>query len=102
MTSAQLTEHELQIVAKALRAAVDGPFFQDWEFETLMGASRDRVRSAAGVYSAGTADASVMADLAISVINNLLGYPHSGQGAVEMMTGTSRAELEILLRKLSR
>lgn len=35
-----MTSHDVQIIRQCLRAAVDGPFFPDWEFSTLIGAER--------------------------------------------------------------
>jgi hypothetical protein len=39
-----LDDEEVAIVGQCLVAAVDGSFFPDWEFEILMGRSRDEVR----------------------------------------------------------
>ena len=38
-----LTERESQIVEAALRAAVEGPFFPEWEFHLLMGVERTQM-----------------------------------------------------------
>ena len=95
MNSASLTSQDRAVIAKCLAAAVEGPFFPDWEFETLIGASR------AEVLRGATADPPTMAHIAISVINNLLGYPHGREDTLEALTGSSRAELELLLRRLS-
>ena len=42
----ELSENELEIIKGALRAACEGPFFEDWEFQTLIGVGRDVVCSA--------------------------------------------------------
>ena len=62
-------------IRDCLRAAVDGPFFPDWEFHTLIGLDRDEV---AGVL-ASWPETSHVEDRTLAVnnvLNNLLGYPH--------------------------
>jgi hypothetical protein len=44
---------EKDTVRRALLAAADGPFFPDWEFETLFGVSRDQVRETARAIQTG-------------------------------------------------
>ncbi|SUS05868.1 conserved hypothetical protein [uncultured Defluviicoccus sp.] len=61
---------------EALAAAARGPFFPDWEFETLFGLTRDEVGEVAGQISTWSA-ASPKHRVAVgSAVNNLLGYPH--------------------------
>ena len=36
-----------RVIGECLRAAVNGPFFPDWEFSTLFGLTRDEVRAVA-------------------------------------------------------
>ncbi|MFJ2194093.1 hypothetical protein ACIOJE_40170 [Kitasatospora sp. NPDC087861] len=36
-TIERMTEQELRIIKECLDAAVNGPFFEDWEFHTLHG-----------------------------------------------------------------
>src|SRR5512133_4344993 len=40
---ANLDKRERHIVGECLRAAVKGPFFPDWEFETIFGLEREEV-----------------------------------------------------------
>ena len=44
MPLANLDEREREVVRECLRAAVDGPFFPDWEFSTIFGLTRDEVK----------------------------------------------------------
>jgi hypothetical protein len=70
-----LTDRESDIVHAALRASVEGPFFPDWEFRTLMGVQREEMRAVLDAWPT-VVDAEI-ADLAINnAFNNLLGYPH--------------------------
>jgi hypothetical protein len=62
-------------IRDCLRAAVDGPFFTEREFHTLMGLDRNEV---AGVLAEwpGTSNVEDQALAVNNVLNNLLGYPH--------------------------
>lgn len=52
-----------------------GPFFPDWEFQTLMGGERDEMRAVLDAWP-NVSDGE-NADVAINnAFNNLLGYPH--------------------------
>ena len=44
MSLANLDEKERGVVRECLGATVEGPFFPDWEFQTLFGLERDEVR----------------------------------------------------------
>ena len=71
-----LEENEREIVKQCLRAAVEGPFFPDWEFSTLFGLERDEVRN---LLESGTRldDSTEIVRIAINnSFNNLTGYPH--------------------------
>jgi hypothetical protein len=41
-----LTDTERETVRRALDAAANGPFFPDWEFDTIFGVEREKVTSA--------------------------------------------------------
>jgi hypothetical protein len=101
MNSCSLSERELDIVTKSLRAAADGEFFPEWEFETLIGATRSKIRSEADAWRSSAGNSLQMRELALSVISNLLGYPHDRQRELEAIVGASSKELDALMRKLS-
>ncbi|QDF03971.1 hypothetical protein [Myxococcus xanthus] len=64
-----------KIIEECLRAAVEGPFFPDWEFPVLFGL--DRAEVAAILASWPVWDDPAKQKLAINnSLNNLLGYPH--------------------------
>jgi hypothetical protein len=71
----RLRAEDVEVVAEALRAAVEGPFFPDSEFHTLMGVTRAETRAVMEAWP--KEDPNQLQDLAVSnVLNNLLGYPH--------------------------
>jgi len=79
MSLQTLTDNERRVVFECLRAAVDGPFFPDWEFHTLFGLHRQEVaRIVAALPNIDDSDESV--SLAINnAMGNLLGYPHKNE-----------------------
>jgi hypothetical protein len=95
-----LDEREREVVRECLRAAVEGPFFPDWEFETLFGLDREEVKHVLLSWpSLNEADESTA--LAINnSMNNLLGYPiGEGQDAWPRFISVSRAELARIFDK---
>jgi hypothetical protein len=72
----RLSKRDSEVVAQALRAAADGPFFPDWEFHTLFGLTRDQVRRISEEWPlpSGSPDDVVLA--VNNSMNMLLGYPH--------------------------
>jgi hypothetical protein len=72
---ADLDDREREVVRECLRAAVNGPFFPDWEFETLFGLDREEVRRVLLSWpTLNEADETVVPAINNSM-NNLLGYP---------------------------
>jgi hypothetical protein len=97
-----LTERDIHVIHAVLRAAVDGPFFPDWEFGTLMGVTRGEVRVVAEHWptiapGSSTVNASVHGALA-----NLLGYPHHEWEAWAAFSDAGEQELEQVLHRWRR
>ena len=75
MSLTDLDEHERDVVRQCLQAAVEGPFFPDWEFGAIFGLEREEVRSVLRSWpEIDETDQSVVVAINNS-INNLLGYP---------------------------
>jgi hypothetical protein len=72
---ADLNDSERTVVRECLRAAVEGPFFPEWEFRTLFGVTRGEVKNVLNSWpKLEESDEKVI--LAINnSLNNLLGYP---------------------------
>ncbi|MFG2305284.1 hypothetical protein [Actinacidiphila glaucinigra] len=71
----RMSTEDLQIIKECLDAAVSGPFFDDWEFGTLMGFTRDDIAAIAEAWPSFT-ESDVQEDAVNGVLSNLLGYPH--------------------------
>lgn len=76
MSLRDCSEEDKAVIAEALKAAAEGPFFPDWEFSTLFGLERDEVARVARDWPVvDGSDARV--DLAVNnALANLCGYPH--------------------------
>ncbi len=95
---ATLVPEDRELVRRCLDAAANGPFFPDWEFETLFGLSRSDVRSVLACWTDFTA--SPLQDQAIvNALNHLIGYPHGEVEAWDRMIGATPAEVEAVLVK---
>jgi hypothetical protein len=101
MNSPSLTDSERDAVGSCLRVAADGPYFPNWEFETLIGASRDEVRAASDEWLKGMPRTARANEVAISVLVNLLGYPHRLLEQLPGAVGHGIGEIQAALRKLS-
>lgn len=92
-----LTFEELAVVEACLLAAADGPFFPDWEFQTLFGLERQEVRRYAESWPEGDED--VLLAVAGS-LNNLTGYPHQRDDVWTDWIPVSRERVRDLLWKI--
>jgi PAS domain-containing protein len=84
------------VVKACLRAAVDGPFFPDWEFPTLFGLEREEVRQILASWPEG-ADADTQFIAVNNALGQLLGYPHGREDAWDDFIPVSREQLQDLV-----
>jgi len=79
MTIRKLTDQERRVVHECLMAALNGPFFPDWEFQTLFGIDREVFAKVVEAWPAfDESDDEVQ--LAINnSMGNLIGYPHGAE-----------------------
>jgi hypothetical protein len=95
-----LSEAERELVRRCLHAAVNGPFFPDWEFHALFGYTRDEVRRIlAGWPDAKNEDQ--QRNVIINTLNNLLRYPHGETEAWNRDICSSEDDVAAILRKLT-
>lgn len=97
---ARLSDTDKETIGRALHAVAEGAFFEEWEFQTLFGLSRQDLRAVAKEWPANV-DAP-MAELAVfNALNNLCGYPLGNAGDLADF-GLNREELGRLLRVVRR
>ena len=96
----QLDADTVRIVAGCLRAATEGPFFPEWEFQTLFGVTRDEVREVRRSWPVETVESSVFKAAVIGSMNHLLGYPHGPWAAVNAYVDAPPEEVWSALDRL--
>jgi hypothetical protein len=75
----RLTAEDVAVIRECLEAAVSGPFFDEWEFSTLIG-GMSRGEVAAVLQRWPDAANPEAQDVAVNdVLGNLLGYPFGPQ-----------------------
>lgn len=96
----RLTSSERELIRACLRAAVEGPFFEEWEFQTLFGLTREQVRAIADEWPP-TAPLTPTVSLAIrSSLNNLFGYPHDQSDELRRRLGITPERLQHLMNRM--
>jgi hypothetical protein len=97
-TLPQLNEQERQIIFECLHAAVNGPFFPEWEFHTLFGLERQEVKQVAEMCP-NIDDSNEQVNLAIhNSMGQLLGYPHGEENAWRNFIAVSPEEVKKVFR----
>ena len=96
-----------ELIRRALVAAVEGPYFPEWEFHALFGLSRDELRivldawpSEPGSGIRGYEDGAAVRRVGVNnALNNLLGYPHGHDQQLLDEVGVGRQELALVLAR---
>jgi hypothetical protein len=96
----KLEKADLDVVKDCLKAAVDGPFFPEWEFQTLIGVDRDTVRSVYRAWPEKTVSSEDYGCAIIGSMNNLVGYPHGYDAEWGKYISASPDEVSELIVKL--
>jgi hypothetical protein len=101
-----MSEDDRELIGQALEAAVDGPYFPDWEVQTLTAFERDELAVVlaawpeAVVATPWTDDPiKTQFDAVSAVLNNLIGYPHGRSAELQDALGAGPAELTALLHR---
>jgi len=95
-----LSSNEILTVGKCLKAAAEGPFFPEWEFQTLIGWSRAEVHQVANAWPSPAIAPRELAELVVAVLNNLVGYPHGQDSCWSAFIDVPPAEVTRLLEAL--
>ena len=95
-----LSSAEIDTVRDALRATVEGTFFPDWEFQTLIGVDRATVKEVHAAWPRRTVDQADFSCAVINSMNNLVGYPHGSDNELASYIPGGRAAVEKTLARL--
>ena len=99
MALSDLSNRERELVRRCMQAAADGPYFPDWEFLTIMGVSRDEVRTVCGSWPQVDESRERVRLSINNTLNNLTGYPHGMTETLEAEVGADMEEIERVFRK---
>jgi hypothetical protein len=103
-----LSPQDAETIKRCLTAAVDGPFFPEWEFHALFGLRREEVRVVLHAWPGppqlvmdGYESGQHVQRVAVgNALNNLLGYPHGVDSPeFEEWTGSTKHEIAETLRR---
>lgn len=89
------SEEDRKIIGECLVAAVNGPFFPDWEFSTLFGLERAEIDRVARSWPDVDEQDETVALAVNNALANLAGYPH-GEDLSRHISATTERLLEIL------
>lgn len=96
----RLTPVDSRVVGEVLRAAAEGPFFDDDVFHTLFGLHRADVREIAVAWPVPLVRLETVAVAVNNAFNNLLGYPHHRDDVWAEWISVDRPTLNALFERL--
>ena len=99
MLAQDLSERDLRVIKECLQVAAHGPFFPDWEVETLFGLTRAEMAAIAADWPAVDAGTREVRRAVIGALGHLTGYPHGEEEAWGRYISVSPSEVEDLLRR---
>jgi hypothetical protein len=92
-----LSKDDMRIIGECLIAAVEGPFFPEWEFQTLFGLGRADVAKVTRSWPNVRGEDETVVLAVNNALGNLAGYPHG-----EDLSRFVSADPEQLLRILEK
>jgi hypothetical protein len=95
----RLKKNEQDVVYQCLVAALKGPFFPDWEFQTLFGIERSTLSK---IVDAWPQVDDTEEDVALAINNsmgNLVGYPHGKEKEWQKYISVSPDEVISILQR---
>ncbi len=96
----KLTQGDLEVIKECLVAAVDGPFFPDWEFSIIFGVDRSEVGDVLAKWPDLDWQRETVRMAVGNAFNNLLGYPHGMADEWDKYISIRPVELNALYDKL--
>ncbi len=95
-----LSSGEIDVVKRSLQAAVEGDFFPEWEFETLIGVDREAVRTVYVDWPRRTVGEEEFSCAIVGSMANLIGYPHGEDDALLRYVPEGRVGIQKALDRL--
>ncbi|MCU7829555.1 MAG: hypothetical protein KZQ85_10855 [Candidatus Thiodiazotropha sp. (ex Myrtea sp. 'scaly one' KF741663)] len=95
-----LTESEKNIVFECLKASLHGPFFPDWEFQTLFGVERTVLNDIEEKWPEVDFNEQTVSLALNNAMGNLVGYPHGQEKSWEKYISVSPDAVLNLIKKI--
>jgi hypothetical protein len=93
------SDEETRVIGECLRAAAEGPFFDDEEYHALFGLTREEVARVATQWPhVSMEDETVQLAVANAMVN-LVGYPHGEEAAWSRYISVPRDEVDRIASK---
>lgn len=99
MSLNDLGPDEREVVRRSLAAAADGPYFSEWEFQTLFGLTRAELSEVVRAWPAVDETRELVQSAIGNALANLLGSPHNRMAQLERELGVNAAKLEQVFTK---
>jgi hypothetical protein len=97
MKLSQLSSKERKVIYECIKAVAEGPFFPDWEFQTLFGIERKELKSFVSSWpNIDDSDEAVILAINNSMAN-LVGYPHGKEREWRKYISVSPNEVSAIL-----
>jgi hypothetical protein len=95
-----LRDDEIALIASCLLAAEEGPFFSDWEFQTLFGIERSELAEVRQRWPNVDLGEEQVECAVMNSMVMLIMYPHGVEDALRAYVPGGRKEIERLLATL--
>ena len=96
----ELSNSEKNTVKLALQATSEGPFFEEWEFQTLMGVDRSTLQDILNDWPEQKVENNEFICAIMNSLANLIGYPHGQEAELAKIIPGGIDELERIANKL--
>src|SRR5215470_15299961 len=94
-----LSGEEREVLRRAMVAAAEGPYFPDWEFQTLFGVTRAEVSDVVRARPRLDESHDVFRQAINNALVHLIHYPHGQTVRLERELGVATARLEGIFAK---
>lgn len=95
-----LTEKEKDTIKECLEATVNGPFFDEWEFQTLFGINRSQVNDVLSKWPKLDLENEDDYYVIRQSLAQLIGYPHRKEKKWSEFISKSPSEVRILFERI--
>jgi hypothetical protein len=93
-------KNEQKLILQCLVGAAEGPFFPDWEFDTLIGSDKENLKYMIQQWDSLDKTSDEVMSVIVNAVTNLINYPHGHEEAMSMYISATEDNLKNILSKL--